>query len=156
MELGKCVHGSVLQFGMGEDVLVLTSLVDMYSNMGDIGNAHRVFETMPSRNLVSWNTLISGCIRNGLVHDSFALFRKLVTSGGGFDSRIIVSLIQGCALTADLESGKILHACAIRRSFELNFKFNSILIKFFFAQVLCNKINIHESEGEVTQSCPTL
>ncbi|KAF3435081.1 hypothetical protein FNV43_RR22168 [Rhamnella rubrinervis] len=131
MELGKCVHGCVLQLGMGEDVLVLTSLVDMYSNMGDIGNAHWVFETMPSRNLVSWNTLISGCIQNGLVHDSFALFRKLVTSGGGFDSRIIVSLIQGCARTADLESGKILHACAIRRSFELNLILSTAIVDLY-------------------------
>lgn len=120
VELGKCVHGCVLEFGMGEDAFVLTALVNMYCNIGDIGYAQWVFETTPMRNLVSWNTMISGCIQHGLVHESFALFRRLVTSGCGFDSGTIVSLIQGCALTADMESGKILHGCVIRRGFELN------------------------------------
>ncbi|XP_015868900.3 pentatricopeptide repeat-containing protein At3g12770-like [Ziziphus jujuba] len=131
MEIGKCVHGCVLEFGMGEDTFVLSALVDMYSNMGDIGYAHLVFETMPMRNLVSWNTMISGCIQNGLVHESFSLFRRLVTSGCGFDSGTIVSLIQGCALTADMESGKILHGCVIRRGFELNLIISTAIIDLY-------------------------
>lgn len=131
MKHGKSVHGCVLQLGMGEDVLVLTALVDMYNNMGGPGNARWVFETMPTKNLVSWNTIISGFLQNGLVHESFALFRRLVTSGSGFDSGTILNLVQGCAVTADIESGKILHACVFRRGFHLNIILSTAIVDLY-------------------------
>ncbi|KAI9186856.1 hypothetical protein LWI28_021642 [Acer negundo] len=122
IEFGKCVHGCVLGLGlgMGDDVLVVTSLVDMYSKMGDTESARSVFEGMSTKNLVSWNAMISGCVQNGPVHESFELFRRLALSGGVFDSGTIVSLLQGCAQIADMESGKIIHCCIFRRGLELN------------------------------------
>ncbi|KAL5995975.1 hypothetical protein ACLOJK_026048 [Asimina triloba] len=36
LDLGKCIHGLLNGLGMGTDVLVLTSLVDMYGKMGDV------------------------------------------------------------------------------------------------------------------------
>ncbi|KAM5561463.1 pentatricopeptide repeat-containing protein [Rosa sericea] len=119
-KLAKCVHGSIVGLGMSNEVSVLTSLVDMYSNIGDVLSACWVFETMPKRNLVSWNVMISGCVQNGMVHESFAFFGRLVASGVRFDSGTMVSLIQGCSQTADLKGGKILHCCSLRRGFELN------------------------------------
>ncbi|GMN59237.1 hypothetical protein TIFTF001_028331 [Ficus carica] len=53
-----------------------------YNNMGEIVIAHLVFETMPTRNLVSWNPMISGCVQNGFVLEAFALFKRLLRSGG--------------------------------------------------------------------------
>ncbi|XP_031256597.1 pentatricopeptide repeat-containing protein At3g12770-like [Pistacia vera] len=120
IEFGKCVHGCVLGLGMGDDVLVLTSLVDMYSKMGEIIHARSIFDGMPTKSLVSWNAIISGYVQNSSVHESFKLFCRLVESGGGFDSGTIVSLLHGCAQIADLESGKILHGCSFRRGLELN------------------------------------
>ncbi|XP_004291994.1 PREDICTED: putative pentatricopeptide repeat-containing protein At5g52630 [Fragaria vesca subsp. vesca] len=119
-KLAKCVHGSIVGLGMSNEVLVLTSLVDMYSNIGDMRSACWVFETMPKRNLVSWNVMVSGCVQNGMVHESFAFFDRLVASGVRFDSGTMVSLIQGCSQIAALNGGKILHGCSLRRGFELN------------------------------------
>ncbi|KAH7571970.1 hypothetical protein JRO89_XS04G0176700 [Xanthoceras sorbifolium] len=131
IEFGKCVHGCVLGLGMGDDILVLTSLVDMYSKMGDIGSAHSVFEGMSVKNLVSWNAMISGCVQNGSLLESFVLFRRLVVSGGGFDSGTIVSLLQGCAQIADLRNGKIIHCCILRRGLELNLILCTALVDLY-------------------------
>ncbi|GMN59256.1 hypothetical protein TIFTF001_028335 [Ficus carica] len=131
LELGKCVHGCAIGMGMGNDILVLTSLVNMYSNMGEIVSAFWVFNTMPMRNLVSWNAMISGCVQNGFVLESFALFNRLLRSGGGFDSRTMVSLIQGCSRIADLDNGKILHCCIFRRGFELNPILSTALVDLY-------------------------
>lgn len=130
LKLGKCMHGCVLGLGMGNDILVLTSFVDMYSKMGDIESAHWVFYRMPTRNLVSWNAMISGCVRNGLVGESFDLFHRLVRSSGGFDLTTIVSLLQGCSQTASLATGKILHGCAIR-SFESNLILSTAIVDLY-------------------------
>lgn len=124
------MHGYVLGLGLGNDILVLTSFVDMYSKMGDIESARWVFYKMPTRNLVSWNAMISGCVRNGLVGESFDLFHRLVRSSGGFDLTTIVSLLQGCSQTASLATGKILHGCAIR-SFESNLILSTAIVDLY-------------------------
>ncbi|KAI5326565.1 hypothetical protein L3X38_035639 [Prunus dulcis] len=82
-KLGKCVHGCIVRLGMGNEVR--TSLIDMHSNMGEMQSACWVFETMQTRNLVSWNVMISGCTQNGMIHVSFVFFHRLVTSDGRFD-----------------------------------------------------------------------
>ncbi|GMI79555.1 CHLORORESPIRATORY REDUCTION22 [Hibiscus trionum] len=120
LERGKCVHGLVLVFGMGTDVLVLTALIDMYSKMGEHERARLVFDIMPAKNLVSWNVIISGFVQNRLVHESFNLFRELVLTSGSFDSGTIISLLQGCGQLADLKSGKVLHGYIFRRGLDTN------------------------------------
>ncbi|KAM6567649.1 hypothetical protein CsatA_026777 [Cannabis sativa] len=131
LELGKCVHGCAIELGMTNDVLVVTSFINMYSNLGEIEGAHLVFETMSNRNLVSWNAMILGFVQNGLVLESISLFNRLVTSGCGFDSRTIVSLLQGCSQIADLKCGKILHGCIFRRGIELNVILSTAIVDLY-------------------------
>nr|KYP42578.1 Pentatricopeptide repeat-containing protein At1g11290 family [Cajanus cajan] len=130
-KLGTCAHGCVLALGMGDDVFVLTSLVDMYSNLGDTDSAALVFNSMCSRSLISWNAMISGYVKNGNVSESFALFRRLVQSASGFDSGTLVSLIRGCSQTSDLETGKILHACVVRKGLELNLVLPTAIVDMY-------------------------
>ncbi|GMI65618.1 CHLORORESPIRATORY REDUCTION22 [Hibiscus trionum] len=131
LELGKCVHGFVLIFGMGTNALVLTALIDMYSKTGEHERARSVFNIMPAKNLFSWNVIISGYVQNCMVHESFDLFRKLVLTGDGFDSRTIISLVQGCAQVADLESGKVLHGYILRKGLEMNLILSTAMVDMY-------------------------
>ncbi|XP_057416070.1 pentatricopeptide repeat-containing protein At3g12770-like [Lotus japonicus] len=130
-KLGTCAHGFLLALGLGNDVFVLTSLVGMYSNVGDTNSASLVFNSMCSRNLVSWNAMISGYVQNGMVPESFALFHRLVQSGAGFDSGTLVSLIRGCSQTSDLQNGKVLHACVIRHGLESNLVLSTAIVDMY-------------------------
>ncbi|XP_054809187.1 pentatricopeptide repeat-containing protein At1g11290, chloroplastic-like [Prosopis cineraria] len=131
LKLGRCVHGCVLALGMGDDVMVLTALLDMYCKMGDIESACWVFNSMSGRNLVSWNAMISGYVENGMIHESFSLFHRMVLSGASFDSGTLVSLIQGCSQTCNLDSGKILHACIIRKGLESNLVLSTAIVDMY-------------------------
>ncbi|BBH06665.1 dsRNA-binding protein 3 [Prunus dulcis] len=105
-KLGKCVHGCIVRLGMGNEVR--TSLIDMHSNMGEMQSA--CWFSRPCRQEIWFHGI-------------------LVTSDGRFDFETMVSLVQGCSQTADLESGKILHCCAFRRGFDLNRFFPLPLMK---------------------------
>ncbi|KAK4260696.1 hypothetical protein QN277_003778 [Acacia crassicarpa] len=131
LKLGRCVHGCVLALGMGDDVMVLTALLDMYCNVGEIESACWVFNSMSDRNMVSWNAMISGYVQNGMVFESFSLFHRMVLNGASFDSGTLVSLIQGCSQTCNLESGKILHACIIRKGLESNIILSSAIVDMY-------------------------
>ncbi|GLT67861.1 hypothetical protein SLA2020_401390 [Shorea laevis] len=131
LDLGRCIHGYVLGSGMGRDISVLTSLVDMYNKIGDYKSARLVFGRMPMKNIISWNAMISCCVQNGYVHEAFNLFHELVTNVGSFDSMTVVSLLHGCAQIADLESGKILHGCILRQGLEGNVILSTAVVDLY-------------------------
>jgi pentatricopeptide repeat protein len=48
LEEGKCVHHQIIQMGLESHVFVGSSLFDMYAKCGNIEDAWRVFNKMPS------------------------------------------------------------------------------------------------------------
>lgn len=80
---GKQVHGQIIRGynnnGNLFNVYICNALVDMYGKCGDMKSAENVFEMMaPVRDVVSWNTLITGFAQNGHGHDSLAVFRRMI------------------------------------------------------------------------------
>ncbi|EXB53967.1 hypothetical protein L484_022935 [Morus notabilis] len=65
--LGREVHGMAVKMALVSDVFVGNALVGMYGKCGFLEDAVRVFEKMPERNLVSWNSMIRGFSENGLL-----------------------------------------------------------------------------------------
>ncbi|PKI67913.1 hypothetical protein CRG98_011509, partial [Punica granatum] len=140
LRLGKSVHGSTFNRQVDGDVRVMTSLVNMYSRLGDIASAFQVFNSMPVRNLVSWNAMISGYIQNGFIREAFALFQELVKdSCRCFDSGTIVSLLHACALRVDLEGGKVIHGCMYRMGYELSIILSTALVDLYLK---CNALEL--------------
>jgi pentatricopeptide repeat protein len=59
LEKGRPAHEQIIQSGCESDVFVGSSLVDMYAKCGSMEDAQIVFNKMPSRNVVSWNAMLS-------------------------------------------------------------------------------------------------
>ncbi|GAU18584.1 hypothetical protein TSUD_124150 [Trifolium subterraneum] len=68
VQVGEEVHRHVVRSGFGDDVFVLNALVDMYSKCGDIVKARKVFNKMPLRDSVSWNSMLTAYVRHGVEH----------------------------------------------------------------------------------------
>jgi pentatricopeptide repeat protein len=77
VDLGRQIHGQIVKFGFQSYVFVVSPLVVMYSKMGLIYDAKRVFDEMPERNVVTYNTMITGLLRSGMIEDSSRLFRGM-------------------------------------------------------------------------------
>jgi pentatricopeptide repeat protein len=58
LEEGRDVHEQVIQSGCESNVFVGTSLVDMYVKCGSMEDALRVFNKLPSLNVVSWTAML--------------------------------------------------------------------------------------------------
>ncbi|KAL0326568.1 UNVERIFIED_CONTAM: putative pentatricopeptide repeat-containing protein [Sesamum angustifolium] len=63
--VGSLTHCCVLISGLDGYVTVGSALIDMYFKCGQIKEAERLFQSLPERNLVTWNALISGYAHNG-------------------------------------------------------------------------------------------
>jgi pentatricopeptide repeat protein len=55
------VHEQIIQSGCQFNVFAVNSLVDMYAKCGSMEDAWRVFNKMPSCDVVSWNAMLGGC-----------------------------------------------------------------------------------------------
>jgi pentatricopeptide repeat protein len=58
---------------------ICSSMVsDTYSKLTLLGEAQKVFDEMPERDITTWNTLISGYHQNGQFSEAVKLFTLMV------------------------------------------------------------------------------
>ena len=80
---GQEIHCDIEKRGLlGKDICVGNSLVDMYAKCGALVAAQQVFETLPVRDVVSWNSVIAGYayVKNG-GNDVFFMFHRMIAEG---------------------------------------------------------------------------
>ncbi|XP_022942610.1 pentatricopeptide repeat-containing protein At5g08305 [Cucurbita moschata] len=73
-KLGMAVHVHVAKTGHEVDRFVMNSLIHMYASCGDIALARKVFDEMPTKNLVSWNAMLDGYAKCGDVNTAREVF----------------------------------------------------------------------------------
>ncbi|THG16066.1 hypothetical protein TEA_005601 [Camellia sinensis var. sinensis] len=79
--LGWRIHGYMRDHNMNFDVFVDNALVDMYFKCVDTDLAHKVFNEMPVKNVVSWNSMISRLAQQGEFKEALNMFRKMQSRG---------------------------------------------------------------------------
>ncbi|KAJ6806209.1 pentatricopeptide repeat-containing protein [Iris pallida] len=74
----KMVHTHVVKFGFLADIFVPNSLIDAYAKTGvGIKLARQLFDEMPEWDVVSWNTVIGGLVRDGKVREARDMFDEM-------------------------------------------------------------------------------
>ncbi|XP_039138119.1 pentatricopeptide repeat-containing protein At1g20230 [Dioscorea cayenensis subsp. rotundata] len=102
---GKSAHCFTLRRAISEDVYVASALVDMYAKCGRINNARSIFDVMPSRNLVSWNTMLGGYSMHGKAKDAMELFHLMQRSGQKPDFISFTCVLAACSQAGLVEMG---------------------------------------------------
>ncbi|KAI5057889.1 hypothetical protein GOP47_0027904 [Adiantum capillus-veneris] len=111
IDKGEEIHADIEKKGLLEEDIVLgNALVDMYMKCGGINKAQDVFDTLPSRNLVSWNTLIAGYVEHGCVADALKHFKHMNQMGLSPDGITYACILKACGNLQDLEFGQEMHA----------------------------------------------
>lgn len=109
---GLQIHATILRDGHQSDSLLLTTLTDLYSSCEKFEEASKVFDEIPQRDTVSWNVLISCCIRNKRTRDALRVFDMMQSTADGFkpDDVTCLLLLQACAKLGALEFGERIHS----------------------------------------------
>ena len=126
---GKWVHGFyVLSGRVIWDVYVGSALVDMYSKCGYCVDAVKVFNEMPTRNLVSWGALIAGFVQCNRCNKALEVFQEMIIQGFEPNQSLVTSALTACAQLGALDQGRWLHRYIDRNKLELNLKLGTALI----------------------------
>ena len=103
---GSEIHAYVLRQGLDSDVMVCSALIDMYSKCSFLNLGIRVFEIMPERNIVSYNSLILGFGLHGLASQAFGMFQDILDNGLKPDECTFSALLCSCCHAGLVEEGK--------------------------------------------------
>lgn len=113
VKYGLQVHAAALKMSLDFSVYVANALITMYSKCsGGFGgscdqttdDAWMVFKSMEYRNLISWNSMISGFQFRGLGDKAIGLFAHMYCNGIGFNSTTLLGVLSSlnhCMSTSD-------------------------------------------------------
>lgn len=97
---GRQLHGYIARRSIGgdhsENLFIQNSLIDMYAKCGDMNSALKLFDRMPKRDVVSWNSLVTGFAQNGDGERSLAVFQEMIRSGLKPNHVSFLGALSGC------------------------------------------------------------
>lgn len=129
--VGKSLHCYCCKAGLHFVVEAFNALIDLYSKFGCMNEALALFYEMPERDLVSWNTMISGYALEGNRVRAFSLFKEMRASNLGFDRVSLISLILACGSDGDLNLVKMVHGYIKASGIEINLRIRTALINMY-------------------------
>ncbi|KAL2249272.1 UNVERIFIED_CONTAM: putative pentatricopeptide repeat-containing protein [Sesamum indicum] len=128
---GQWIHKYVLDIGMGSNVFVNTSLVDMYAKCGNMEKARAVFNEMLERDIVTWGAIIQGYAANGLPKEALEMFHRMQKENLKPDCYVMVGVLSACARLGALELGERASSMMDRSEFLSNPVMGTALVDMY-------------------------
>ncbi|AES95662.2 putative DYW domain-containing protein [Medicago truncatula] len=104
-DLGKCIHGILLRNISELNVVVKTSLIDMYVKSGCLEKGLRVFKNMSEKNRYSYTVMISGLAIHGRGKEALKVFSEMIEEGLAPDDVVYVGVFSACSHAGLVEEG---------------------------------------------------
>ncbi|KAF7843297.1 pentatricopeptide repeat-containing protein [Senna tora] len=111
-ELGREIHGYVLRTEFWRDASVYNSLIQMYSSVGLIEEAEKVFSRSECKDVVSWTAMISGYENSMLPEKALETYKMMEMEGVMPDEITLASVLCACSCLGNLDMGMTLHELA--------------------------------------------
>ncbi|KAD6453799.1 hypothetical protein R6Q59_015580 [Mikania micrantha] len=108
------VHSLGVQKGLLLDCDLCNALINAYAKHGDLGSSERIFIETEMKDIISWNSMISGCLTNNQPDMCLWYFKKMVSCGIEVDNVGLSCAISASTCLLDLSNGKVVHGFAIK------------------------------------------
>ncbi|CAM8957185.1 unnamed protein product [Rhodiola kirilowii] len=95
--LGEWVHLNAERNGIEIDEVLGSALVDMYSKCGSIEKAIQVFNSLPRKNVITWNSIIVGLAMHGRARKALEYFGKMELAGVAPTDVTYIGLLSACS-----------------------------------------------------------
>ncbi|XP_068658364.1 pentatricopeptide repeat-containing protein At4g02750 [Aristolochia californica] len=105
LDCGKQVHGRLVKAGYEMGCYVGNALLAMYCKCGSIDEAYDVFKQMPEKDVVSWNTMITGYARHGFGKEALKIFESMASTDITPDDVTMVGVLSACSHTGLIDKG---------------------------------------------------
>ncbi|KAK9124862.1 hypothetical protein Scep_013708 [Stephania cephalantha] len=114
-KLGKEIHGFAVRGCHDGAENVKNAMITMYSQCKYLKQAYKLFCSMESKSLITWNTMIAGCACLDRLEETTSIFREMLAFSFEPNYVTIVTILSLCARMVNLRHGRELHCYILRR-----------------------------------------
>ena len=97
LELGKWIHSYVGKNNIKLNIFLGAALIDMYCGCGSLEEAEKVFDEIPDRDAVCYNSMIGGLAKHGRSTAAVELFEEMTTQGLRPTPATFVAVLNACS-----------------------------------------------------------
>jgi len=113
LEEGRCAHAQIIQSGWDSNVSVCNSVVDIYAKCGSIEDAWRVFNKMPSQDVVTRTGILGGCAMHGHGRETLKHFEWMCEEGVQPNDITFLCVLSACNHAGLVDEGMCLYASMV-------------------------------------------
>ncbi|XP_030457425.1 pentatricopeptide repeat-containing protein At2g46050, mitochondrial [Syzygium oleosum] len=132
---GKQVHALVVKSGLCSFLSLQNQVLDVYLKCGQCCDARTLFDEIPRKNVVTWNTLICDAAARGadteLFSDLICYFRRMLTESVNPDFLTFNGLLRACVESDDIRLGRQLHCFVAKYGLGVNCFVSNGLISLY-------------------------
>ncbi|GMH20519.1 hypothetical protein Nepgr_022360 [Nepenthes gracilis] len=126
------VHARVIKFCYINDDFIGDRLVSHYVKLDHNEDANKLFDEIPLKDLVSWNSLLSGFSRKGHLGNCLNVFSRLRIEGGVEPNEVtLISIVSACTDKGARDEGKFIHGFAFKTGYLEKTKVVNSLINMY-------------------------
>ena len=103
----------------------------MYCKCCNLVDAHRVFDQLPNRNVVTWSSIIIGYMHEGLYTTCLQFFTQMQQEDIDPDVIIFSNVLKACSNLKALEQGRIVHKQIKKSGFAIEIALAVDLVEFY-------------------------
>jgi pentatricopeptide repeat protein len=128
---GSSIHSEIVESGLENDPLVGNALINLYAKTGALEDAHVLFNDLPIKDCVSWNTMMAGYTLHGLDLSALRFAETMHTSGVEQSKATYSNICKVCGNIGAIFQGKLIHDRIIKDSLECNVVVGSALVDMY-------------------------
>ncbi|GFQ05077.1 pentatricopeptide repeat-containing protein at3g09040 mitochondrial [Phtheirospermum japonicum] len=129
--LGKSAHAFSIKREIGLNLNVSNALLAFYCDCCELVYSFRIFDKMALKNIISWNTMISGCVDNGELEQAMLLFNQMRRKGVNFDPVTLISIIPSFQDGENPILGSTIHSFAIKTALSSDISLANALVSMY-------------------------
>ncbi|XP_065862759.1 pentatricopeptide repeat-containing protein At5g66520-like [Euphorbia lathyris] len=133
IEMGTWIHDFIRRNGWEVDVILGTSLIDMYMKCGRIDEGLNVFGSMKERNIFAWNAIIKGLGFAKFGQEAVCWFNRMEQQGLEPDEVTLLNVLSACSHSGMVHMGQQIFSSLVNGGYRFppNAKHYSCMIDLF-------------------------
>ncbi|KAL5571792.1 hypothetical protein UlMin_021389 [Ulmus minor] len=120
VSLSRQVHGLILKCGFGQNVILETSLVDVYGKCWVMSDARKKFDEIHNPNDVSWNVIVRRYLEIGNGKEAVFMFSRIFRAAIRPLNFTVSNALLACSSSSALMEGMQIHGVAVKMQFDVD------------------------------------
>lgn len=105
LDYGRQIHAQLVRNQFDHDVYVASVLMTMYVKCGNLVKANQVFNRFAAKDIVMWNSMITGYAQHGLGEKALQVFQEMCSLGISPDEITFIGVLSACSYSGKVEKG---------------------------------------------------